>query len=239
MDINFCGPRFMWKNGKVQERLDWALSNFNWFSHFFEAYCEHLNWFKSNHRPIIVRMGCNTTQDRSLKRFRFLAAWATKESFSELIKDSWRSKEDWPIAISHLKDRIIEWNNTIFGNINLRKRSLTRRLQGIDRANPEGTNVFLNQLQETLWKEYERTLLHEEILWCQRARSTWLQFGNRNTRFFHASSVVRKKRNKILSLIDDNGNRVTNSMELKRMATNFFKNLYYVEGHVDANSFPI
>lgn len=168
-----------------------------------------------------------------------MAAWATEGSFYDLIKDSWRSNEEWPLAISHLTERIIEWNNMVFGNINLRMKSLTKRLKGIDIANPEGTNVFLNQLQETLWKEYERTLLHEEILWCQRAISKWLQFGDRNTRFFHASSVVRKKRSKILSLTDDNDNRIMDTMELKRMTISFFKKLYSVEGHVDANNFPI
>lgn len=25
IDVNFCGPRYTWKNRKVQERLDWAL----------------------------------------------------------------------------------------------------------------------------------------------------------------------------------------------------------------------
>lgn len=46
MDLNFCGPKFTWKNGRVQERIDWVLANFNWFAHFKEAYVEHLNWFK-------------------------------------------------------------------------------------------------------------------------------------------------------------------------------------------------
>lgn len=64
MDVNFCGPRFTWKNGRVQERLDLALANFSWFSHFTDANSEHLNWFKSDHSPIIVRVGGDVTTDR-------------------------------------------------------------------------------------------------------------------------------------------------------------------------------
>lgn len=57
MDLSFCGPKFTWKNGKVQERLDWALANFNCFTHFNDAYLEHLNWFKSDHKPILLVLG--------------------------------------------------------------------------------------------------------------------------------------------------------------------------------------
>lgn len=63
--------------------------------------------------------------------------------------------------MAHLTGNIIEWNNMIFGNINLRKKTLIKRLNGIDKANPEGKNKFLNHLQETLWKDYEKTLLQE------------------------------------------------------------------------------
>lgn len=85
---------------------------------------------------------------------------------------------------------------------------LTNRLGGIDRANPRGNNAFLNNLQEILWSKYEKTLLQEELLWCQRVRYRWLQFGNRNTKFFHASTIIKRKRNKLETLKDDDGNWV-------------------------------
>lgn len=109
-------------------------------------------------------MGEIETKDRTLRRFRFVTAWATEASFNELIRTSSRNNEEWPTTISHLTGRIIEWISSVFGNINLRKNSLMRRLCGIDGANRDGTNQFLNHLQESLWKSYEKTLLQEELL---------------------------------------------------------------------------
>lgn len=119
------------------------------------------------------------------------------------------------------------------------KRTLTRLLSGIDKANPNGTNQYLNQLQEVLWKEYERTLLQEDILWYQRARYKWLQFEDRNTKFFHAATLVRKKRNKVEVLTDDESNRIIDKAELRDLATNYFKSLYLKDGQVDFNNHPI
>lgn len=95
-------------------------------------------------------MGEEINEVRTTKRFRFMAAWETVISFKELIKTKWNNQDVWPRSIASLTSAIMEWNRSTFGNINLRKRVITRRLNGIDKANPYGTNNYLNQLQENL-----------------------------------------------------------------------------------------
>lgn len=94
-------------------------------------------------------------------------------------------------------------------------------------------------MQETLWKDYEKTLLHEETLWYQRARHKWLQFGDRNTKFFHTSTLVRGKRNSVEALKDDSGWWVTEKEELKVMTSNFFRNLYSTEDQPNIDIYPL
>lgn len=154
---------------------------------------------------VLLRMRGGEIGKRSSCRFRFMAAWVTNDSFKDLIKENYCNEYSWPVAISRLMDMIKEWNSEVFDSINKRKMELTNRLSGTDRANPKVINPYLNQLRKTLWKEYEKTLLQEEILWCQRARHKWLQFGDINTKFFHAFTLVRKKRNKVEDLNDDSG----------------------------------
>lgn len=36
-------------------------------------------------------------------------------------------------------------------------------------------------------------LLHEKVYWKQRAKIFWLEKGDSNTKFFHASVTARKK----------------------------------------------
>lgn len=183
-------------------------------------------------------MGGGEEEKRTPLRFRFIVAQATESSFKKMIKANWSKEDSWPKAISSLTERIKEWNNTVFGNINNKKRTLSKRLNGIDKTNPKGANPYLNQLQERLWKDYEKTLLQEKILWSQRARHKWLHFGDKNTRFSHASMVVKKKRNRVEALRDDMDKWVMDKTELKRMATIFFKKLYSKEDQVDVNTYP-
>lgn len=37
--------------------------------------------------------------------------------------------------------------------------------------------------------------MRKEILWRQRAKTTWLNKGDCNSRYFHASATIRKRRN--------------------------------------------
>ncbi|XP_019451752.1 PREDICTED: uncharacterized protein LOC109353844 [Lupinus angustifolius] len=96
-------------------------------------------------------------------------------------------------------------------------------------------NASISNLQEGLkiWNkdvEYEGVLHEEELLWFQKSRSKWLIYGDRNTRFFHASTVIRRRRQNISILQDEEGNWIHEREELEIMATTFFKKLYTEDG---------
>lgn len=44
------------------------------------------------------------------------------------------------------------------------------------------------------------------MTWYQWSRCKWLQFGDRNTRIFHATTVITKRRNEFDALKDTEGN---------------------------------
>ncbi|CAN1120648.1 hypothetical protein LINPERHAP2_LOCUS323, partial [Linum perenne] len=56
---------------------------------------------------------------------------------------------------------------------------------------------------------------NEELFWGQRAKVNWLNLGDRNTKFFHASTMLRQQRNNITKLKSEIGHM-----------TNFFKDLF-------------
>lgn len=93
-----------------------------------------------------------------------------------------------------------------------------------------------------LWQEYEHVLFQEEILWYQKSRTKWLQFGDRNTKFFHGTTIVRRRRNTYEILQDSEGNWVGDQDQLEAMVTSYFSTLFTEVGNTDpaciSSAFP-
>lgn len=68
--------------------------------------------------------------------------------------------------------------------------------------------------------------MQEELIWFQKSRSKWLEFGDRNTRFFHGVTTIRRRKNHITTLQNDNGDWVHDVKLLENMATNYYKDLF-------------
>lgn len=64
-------------------------------------------------------------------------------------------------------------------------------------ADPPSHNRWMEQ---GLQLELDEQLKQEEILWRQKSRVAWLTSSDLNTKFFHASAVIRRFRNQITEL---------------------------------------
>lgn len=78
-------------------------------------------------------------------------------------------------------------------------------------------SVGLLKLERRLNKEWAETLLLEELLWMQKSHVDWLRSGDKNTKFFHTLTLVRRGRNKIEALQSEDGTWINDSEELKNM----------------------
>lgn len=56
-----------------------------------------------------------------------------------------------------------------------------------------------------LLAEYQDLLSKEEFFWRQKSRETWLEVGDSNSKFFHASTKVRRGVNRILRITREGG----------------------------------
>lgn len=88
------------------------------------------------------------------------------------------------------------------------------------------------QTQQTLTRECQLQREHSEylamldIFWHQRSRVSWAQMGDRNTNFFHVTSVVRHRRNQIRSIEQEDGSWETSDKGIRRMFVDHFRQIY-------------
>jgi len=54
-------------------------------------------------------------------------------------------------------------------------------------------------------QEWEGRCQQEEILWHQKSQIRWIKEGERNTKFFHRTTIARRAHNKILKIKDQDG----------------------------------
>jgi len=77
-----------------------------------------------------------------------------------------------------------------------------------------------------LRKCMQRLLSQHDAYWRQHAKTHWYKDGDRNTKKIHASASARKKVNRIISLDDDAGNKITNAHGLCDVAQHYFVNIF-------------
>lgn len=63
-------------------------------------------------------------------------------------------------------------------------------------------------------------------MWFQKSSCKWLQHGYRNTRYVHGNTIVRRRKNKVEALQDENSAWIMDREALENMATSFYSNLY-------------
>lgn len=64
---------------------------------------------------------------------------------------------------------------------------------------------------------FRAAMITEEMFWHQKNRVIWLEAGDKNTKFFHASTKQRRARNRIIGILDEGGNGRRKRMKLNEL----------------------
>ncbi|KAM1032357.1 hypothetical protein ACFX2C_036031 [Malus domestica] len=232
VDLGFIGAKFTWSKKNeygdfVWERLDKGLCNIAWRHLYSEAYVRHLAKVKSDHCPLHISLHSKHIPNPDLKAFRFQAMWMLHQEFEPFVNDTWNSAQgDASCKSFTLSSALQSWNHNVFGCIFQKKRRLLARICGIQKALCDRHVPYLFALENQLAKEYSTILEQEELFWLQKSRNTWLREGDKNTKFFHLSAVVRRRKNKLEGLNNSEGVWTDGKENLKSIVVNYFKDLF-------------
>nr|KYP39451.1 Putative ribonuclease H protein At1g65750 family [Cajanus cajan] len=243
LDMGAKGLRFTWYRNQrgvvLAKRLDRAVCNVAWQAMFPEAYVENLCRVYSDHCPLLLRH--EGSRDKSHDRpFRFQAAWATHKDFERIVREAWcHSTPTLANWLQAVRVDAIKFNKEVFGNIITRKKALQRRLKGVQLQLEIGESESLSRLEKAIQAELDETCLQEEYLWFQKSREKWVRFGDRNTSFFHAQTLARRRRNKIQGLFLLDGSWHIDPVVMKTKVVRFFKELFSInneQGSLDMHA---
>ncbi|KAM1727381.1 hypothetical protein ACFX12_018028 [Malus domestica] len=194
---------------------------------FPEAHIKHLAKTISDHTLVLITLESKHIPNPEFKPFRFEVMWMKHECFKHYLESNWKSQD---VGINQklgfLSGKLRWWNKNMFGRLEWKRRRLLARIEGVQKALCNNCWPFLLRLNTSLSKEYNNLLEQEEIFWKQKSRVKWLQEGDRNTRFFHLSTIIRRRRNKIEGLWNNDGVWVEDKEDLKQIAVHHFCSLF-------------
>ncbi|KAG7559686.1 Reverse transcriptase domain [Arabidopsis thaliana x Arabidopsis arenosa] len=213
----------------VAKRLDRVMCCAHARLKWQEARVTHLPFLASDHAPLYVQLSPAVGQNRRRRPFRFEAAWLSHPSFKDLVRASWNGELQTPMALDELKEKLQQWNKDVFGDVQKKKEVLMRDIKAIqDELELVQTDSMLRR-EEELVKEFEVILEQEEILLFQKSREKWIALGDRNTTYFHTSTIIRRRRNRIEMLRNNEEHWVSDPQELEKLAVDYYQRLYSLD----------
>lgn len=114
----------------------------------------------------------------------------------------------------------------MFENLYHRKNIVWVRLEGTQKRLVQAPNRFLTKLEAQLKKELDEVLSQIELLWFQKSCEDAIPDRDRNTQYYHLSTIIRRRFNHIESIQDTNGNWLWEKQVVQNMVRDFFMQLY-------------
>ncbi|XP_048493087.1 uncharacterized protein LOC125493650 [Beta vulgaris subsp. vulgaris] len=197
IDLGCTGPEHTWSRGLSPEtfksaRLDTGLANVEWKLKFSEGDVRNLPKSQSDHCPILISTSGFAPIPRIIKPFRFQAAWLNHQAFYEFVRRNWNSGAPIVPFLKQFAEKLNKWNKEEFYNIFRKKSELWARISGVQALLSKGRQNHLIKLEAKLRREMDAVLDDEEALWFQKSRMEAICDGDRNTRYFHLSTVMQR-----------------------------------------------
>ena len=159
-------------------------------------------------------------------------------SFPSIVSKAWNTNRGLAESIDSFSKEATLWNKNHFGNIHYKKKQILARLYGIQKALSNNPCAPLLTLESQIQQDLDHVLDQERDLWLLKSKVNWMIQGDRNTSFYHMSTLTRRKRNHIASVKDDMGEWITSEREVMEFFRRGFISLYSTS-HVAASRAPL
>lgn len=133
-----------------------------------------------------------------------------------------------------IKAKIKSWNKEFFGDIFKNKIQVKAEIKYVqDRIQEVGLTEDLRMAENDLLSKYHSIISNKETFWRQRSKALFLKEGDKNTCFFHLTTLKHRAANRI-SRLNCNKDILTEDYDIRKEALEHFSTLL---GDVDILDF--
>jgi hypothetical protein len=232
-DLGYYGDIFTWSNNQeedhnIKERLDRFCASTGWMARFPRHTNYHLMNHMSDHNPILLVFGTHhdfredSHHKISIKRFENI--WLQDQACTQIIKDTWNHNQGETSAkLKLVMDTVYRWGKATWGNIPRGIKAIQTRLQNLNSISPTREQIIIKHQLET---NLDTLLLKEELWWSQRAKSNWLQHGDKNSKYFHFKASQRHRKNTINFIQDSQGSQKIQNKDIQEVFLSYFNDIF-------------
>ena len=149
-----------------------------------------------------------------------------------MIENSWNSKVYGSEFVKLYKrqvatrDALRKWIKEVFGCCQDRINSL---LQKIKEIQSKQSSREYEVSEQSMQEELSEWLIRSETIWRQKSKELWLKLGDKNSKFFHLSTIIRKRNNNVDAIKKEDGSWIYEPNQIRRLFRDYFINLFKEE----------
>jgi hypothetical protein len=211
----------------IKERLDRGLASPVWIHLHPEYSLIHLPAQNFDQYPI--SLNTNSTSCFLSRPFRFEEFWTKYSSCGQVIKAAWKNFVPihqafcLPKKLENTKVAFLKWNSLHFRNIHKKIKGTLNLLDTAQKTPPSRNS---SKLEISLKVDLDNLLVKEETLWRSKSKESWPTCKDLNTKYFHISTLIRRRSNAINFLKLDYGVWVSSRTEIGDNFTTHFTNIF-------------
>ncbi|KAM1939412.1 hypothetical protein ACFX13_027259 [Malus domestica] len=229
MDLGYEGYPFTWRNNMeslpIQQRLDRGLVTHGWHDLFPDTCIRHIVLEGSDHAMLLL----STEKLRVWRgrKFSFDGRWSKSKECRELVMGDWKDKTSGSHAyrfyekIKSLRKSLKLWYK-VTGRNSKKKIALLKAEIRVALQSKEFSSEAVKQKESDLRAAHKE----EELYWKIKSRNQWLKEGDKNTKFFHAQTLKRRRLNLIRGIEDSHGVWHDEDNEIIDTAVAYFTDLF-------------
>lgn len=232
IDLGSLGLPYTWTNcrhgqANIREKLDRGITNVEWRELFPRASVTNLPITSSDHAPLVVD---STGGSRAIASpFRFEEFWVNEPDCYSVILKAWKLVCSGSPALrlckklKATKGALKRWNRERVRNVHSNIQNILKELEMVQLLAASDQNSTLEgHLRVALAEEQQK----EEWLWRSKLRVQWLTSPDLNTRFFHVSTIVRRRRNAVEFLQDSAGCWIDSRDQIGQLFVDSFSEIF-------------